>query len=266
MKNQLLCVGNSHLAAARDVLVDVASAHNLELVFLVENWIDDAPVKLMRLAVEPDPTEFQMDHPNNPYSVTIDPTTIYGVVSVGSGFGGPGDFFRKIASESFTGNYDGVPSPREVKCPWCLKPSAKYIDPEPGLLSSTCLKYIFNSHLDMNFALPLSKALLSLANSTGRHVHIPTPPLPAPTVAHRFGQHVFESDLGNVMIRVWEDRVASVNSSSNSRLLSPHPEVLNDGWLKSSLAAASYPGLQIHANKLYGYTFTENLNEWLQAV
>lgn len=265
MNKKLICVGYSHLGATRKVLIDIASAHDLEPIFLIGNWIDDLPNKLIHLATELSPTEFQIKHPEKPYSVIIDQKSIHGIVTAGFGFSGPGDFFRVIAKKSFTGSFNGIPPPSEVKCPWCLKHSSKYIAKEPGLLSSACLKQIFLSHLKGTLTTPLSKALLSLARLTGRHAHIPTPPMPSRTVVHRFGQHVFESNLGNLMISIWNDW-AKTNSNRTSELFSPVQDMLDDGWLISSYTGNGHPEFEIHANEKYGYAFSNSLDEWLRVV
>jgi hypothetical protein len=267
MRKKLLCVGDSHLSATRHVLNNFASAQNLDPVFIVVNWVDsNLLLEQFKSLAEGESVEIGVNHPSRPYSVNIEKQEIYAIVSSGFPYSGPGALFRKIANRSFTGSYNRVPAPQDVGCPWCYKSSVKLENDEDlaGMLSAACLTEIFIGYLTQLMNAPESAALLVLANEIGRYAHIPTPPMPSRTVIQRFGDHVFRSNLGNVMVSVWNAWAVN-KSKETSRFFTVPFELVEDGWLIPEAKADGHPDFEIHANSKYGDAFYPRLNEWLQS-
>lgn len=269
MTAKLIAIGSSHLSAAVDVAKVLGEKKGLETVFFPVNWIDRQQLfaQLERLSRD-EPATIQINRPAGSYSVEIELQEVHGVVTCGMPFSGPGDLFRAIAAKSFTGSANAVPTPAEVCCLYPVSGTSVPLDDNgevaPGLVSIACLREIFGHWLDSKYNDQLSKLVVSLSR-VRRVAHIPSPPMPGNTVIHRFGRHVFESGLGELMNTIW-NRWADTKRS-NALLLPEIPEqVLEQGWLQHAVTRAGYKDLEIHGNRSYGLAFLPLLDDWFAAV
>lgn len=265
MKQRLVCIGNSHLASTKKVLESCCNVYGLEPIFVPLNWVDlydliRAKEKLNCGEV----ASIKVNNPSGSFAVEFAFNHVAGFVTSGAPFGGPGELFRVIASKSFTGSFDGVPSPNEVACCYTVSKRSELIPllgqtlPR-GLQSSSCLKAIFDHSHRLNLESSLSKLFVELA-AIKPLVHIPTPPMPSNTVIRRFGRHVYESNLGALMNSSWAD-VTQIKRNGVTLLRVPK-NCTDNGWLKASYTANGHPTLDIHANETYGLSFEEDLSHW----
>ena len=272
MKRKLLCCGNSHLATVAELLDTCARKFGIEPVFVPLNWVDLEQLGTVRekLSVGAD-ASIEVNDPSGARSIEIAADRFLGFITAGAPFGGPGELFRAIAAKSFTGSFKGVPDPTVVACCYPFTDSSDRWEGSishpaaatlpDGLVSSACLRAIFDHWYQQLFDTPLARVFAQFM-AVRPLAHIPTPPMPGITVIHRFGRHVFESPLGHLMNECWAEK-ARVKLNEVSVFTVPE-SCVEDGWLKAEYVADGHPTLEIHGNKRYGQLFETECGEWIE--